>query len=284
VFKTYYRLTKPGIIYGNLVSAVGGFLLASRWHIDAWLFVATMLGMALVIASGCVYNNYTDRRLDQKMARTRQRALVSGAVSGRSALIYATILGVAGFATLAMGTNPLTVAVGAVGLVDYVVLYGIGKRRSVYGTIVGSIAGATPVLAGYTAVRGRLDAGAAIVFLALVLWQMPHFYAIALYRRDDYAAAGLPVLPVIRGARIAKIHILVYIVGFTIAAAALTTWGYAGYTYAGIVLSLGIAWLAIGLRTFNAQDGPSWGRTMFIFSLIVMLGFSAALMVGGITP
>ena len=116
LLKTYYRLTKPGIIYGNLIVTAGGFLLASRGHIDLLLFFAVMGGTALVIASGCVFNNYIDRDIDKKMARTQKRALATGAVSGRSAILYASTLAVIGFVILVMGTNILALVMGANGL------------------------------------------------------------------------------------------------------------------------------------------------------------------------
>jgi len=107
--KAYYRLTKPGIIYGNAITALAGFLLASRGHIDIILGIATLLGISLVIASACVFNNYLDQGIDIKMARTKKRALVTGVIKGQAALVYAVILGIVGFTALAAYTNALTV-------------------------------------------------------------------------------------------------------------------------------------------------------------------------------
>jgi len=199
VLKAYYRLTKPGIIYGNLLTAAAGFLFASKWHIVPGLFAATLAGTSLVIAAACVYNNYIDRNIDKRMARTKKRALVQGTISGKHALIFATMLGVLGFALLLAYTNTLVTVIGVIAFIDYVVLYGISKRRSVYGTIVGSISGAAPIVAGYVAVTNQFDLGALLLFFILVYWQMPHFYGIAMYRFDDYKAAGIPVLPVQKG-------------------------------------------------------------------------------------
>src|SRR3954469_14907395 len=107
------------------MTAVAGFLLGARGHVHFWLLLATVLGTSLVIASGCVFNNYIDRGIDKKMARTKKRALASGAISGRSALLYATVLGLLGFAVLMLYVNKLVVLIGVIGFVDYVVLYGI---------------------------------------------------------------------------------------------------------------------------------------------------------------
>jgi protoheme IX farnesyltransferase len=286
MFKTYYRLTKPGIIYGNAINIIAGFFLAStyfgtfRWQ----TLVAVIVGSSLVIGSGCVVNNYIDRDIDRKMERTKKRALVQGTVLIESALLFAAFLGAGGFGVLAAFTNWLTVIVGAVGYVFYVVVYGYAKRNTVYGTLVGSISGAVPPLAGYVAVSGKIDAGAVIVFLILVCWQMPHFYAIAMYRLKDYKAAGIPVWPVVKGMQSTKIQIMAFIIAFIAAAGALTVFGYTGYTYLGIVLGAGGAWLVRAMEGFKATDDAAWARKMFGFSLLVTLVMCVALSIGGLLP
>jgi protoheme IX farnesyltransferase len=277
--KTYYRLTKPGIIYGNLVAAAAGFLLASKGQINFGLLIATLAGTSLVIASACVFNNYIDRGIDVNMARTKKRALVTKLIPGRNALIYATVLGVLGFVDLWLYTNWRTVLIGAVAFLVYVVLYAIGKRRTVHGTIVGSIAGSAPPVAGYVAVTNHFDAAAGLLFLIMTFWQMPHFYAIAIYRFKDYKAAGLPVLPVKRGLPAAKIQIVLYIVAFIAAVAMLSVLGYTGYSYLVVVGIAGLAWLRLALKGFGAQDNEAWARRLFLFSLLVILVFSFMLAV-----
>jgi protoheme IX farnesyltransferase len=286
LFRTYYQLTKPGIIYGNLLTAAAGFLLASAVarHIDLWLLLATLAGTSLVIASACVCNNYIDRGIDRKMARTKKRALVAGLVPARNALIYGALLGVLGFLVRGLWVNSLVVAIGVIAFVDYVALYGLAKRRSIHSTLVGSISGAAPITAGYCAVTGRLDTGALLVFLMLVLWQMPHFYAIAMYRFDDYKAAGLPVLTVKRGMHSAKVQILLYVVAFIFACAALTVFGYTGYVYLAVMLIVGLVWLRLGLQGLKTADDKAWARKMFFFSLIVILVLSAMVSVGALLP
>jgi protoheme IX farnesyltransferase len=269
-FATYYWLTKPGIIYGNAITAGAGFFVASKGHVSLSLLLAMLIGLSLVIASACVFNNYIDRDIDAVMARTRKRALVKGLVSLRHALAYATILGLAGAMLLAAGTNLLTLALALAGWFFYVVVYGIAKRRTVHGTVIGSISGAVPPVVGYAAVTGHLDLGALLLFVILVLWQMPHFYAIAIYRREDYAAAHIPILPIVSGPRAAKIQILLYIAAFMIASLALTAFGYAGYAYLAVAAVLGLTWLGLGLRGFAAANDQHWARKMFRFSLIVI--------------
>ncbi len=201
------------------------------------------------------------------MERTKKRALVVGSVTSQAAITYATVLGVIGFTVLYLFTNILTVLVGAVGVFFYVVMYSIWKRRSVFSTIIGSVSGAIPPVAGYTAVRNHIDAGAIILFIILVLWQMPHFYSIAIYRLKDYAAAKIPVLPVKSGIKITKIHILFYIIAFIAATISLTAFGYAGYFYLVVGVVLGIYWLKLAFDGFKAKDDKVWARHIFKFSL-----------------
>lgn len=240
--------------------------------------------MALIMASACVFNNYIDRGIDKKMARTKKRSLVSGEISGRNALVYATVLGLLGFAALGLWTNPLVVLIGLAAFVDYIVLYGIVKRRSVHGTLVGTVAGAAPPAAGYCAVTGKFDFGAFIIFIIMVFWQMVHFYAIAIRRAKDYKAAGIPVLPVARGVQETKIQMILYTIGFIFAVLALSTRGYASWSFAVVMGLLGAVWLYKGIKSFGIKDNVLWAKNMFLFSLIVLMSFSVMLSVGSILP
>jgi len=284
VFKTYYRLTKPGIVYGNSLAAIGGFLLASKGNIDLGLFVAMLVGISFIIASACVANNYIDRGIDAKMKRTKNRALVTGAVSGTQAITYAIILGLIGVLSLGLFTNLLTTAIALIGYFFYVVMYGIAKRRSVHGTVVGSIAGAVPPVVGYCAVSGRFDVGALLLFLVLVCWQIPHFYAIAIYRMKEYAAASIPVLPLKRGMRNTKLHMLFYIVAFIVTTILLSVFGYTGYTYLLVVVAFGLVWLGLCMKGFSATDDIHWARKMFGFSLLVLLTFCGMISLNAMLP
>ena len=282
--KDYYQLTKPGIIYGNALTAIGGFLLAAKGHVQPLLFFGMLVGTCLVIASACVFNNYIDRSIDHKMVRTKRRALVTGLISGRSAIIYASILGIIGFLLLVTLTNALTVLIGLIGFIFYVVIYGIGKRKSVYGTIVGTIPGAAPIVAGYCAVTGRFDLGAAILFFIMVFWQMPHFYGIALARLADYSAAGIPLLPVKRGAEVTKKQMMFYIFGFIISTTALSIFGYTGYVFAVIMAIMGLYWLLRGIMEYRKYSDEIWGRKMFLRSLVSLLLFSFMLSLSVVLP
>lgn len=272
--KRYYRLTKPGIIRGNLITAIGAFFFAANGHLYISAFMAMSFGLAGVIASACVVNNYIDRDIDKHMSRTKKRALVTGDISVLSALVFAGFLGISGLGLLLWFTTPITALVAAFGFVAYVVLYGYFKRTSVHGTLVGTISGATPPVIGYTAVVGRIDAAAILLFLILVLWQMPHFYAIGIFRLKDYRAAKLPILPVVKGVGITKKYILAYVLGFTVVTPLLVFFGYVGFTYLLSMVLISIYWLWWGLNP-KTHDDIRWAKGMFGISLLVLLVFSA---------
>ena len=268
--RAYYYLTKPGIIRGNLITAVAGFLLASKHHIAVGLLIATMSGLALIIAAACVSNNILDRGLDKKMARTAKRALVSGRISVRAAALFAMSLLLIGSLLLGVYVNFLALITALVGFLAYVAIYGYYKRRSTLGTAVGSISGAIPPVVGYVAVSHQLDTAAVILFIILVCWQMPHFFAIAMYRLRDYAAAELPVLPVKKGLTNTKIQSLVYIIGYGISSIALSGYGYTGQVYAITMTIICIAWLVLVINGFYVTDTAAWARKLFFFSLIAI--------------
>jgi protoheme IX farnesyltransferase len=277
--RTYYRLTKPGIVYGNIIYVIAGFALGSLYHHDITRLPVILIATSLVIASACVVNNYIDRNIDKEMMRTKKRALVLGIILPAHAIIYAVILGSLGFALLALYINMLTFIIGILAYLFYVVVYGIVKRRSEHGTLVGSISGALPPVAGYTAITGRFDLGAVLLFIILVFWQMPHFYAIAIYRRKEYAAANVPVLTVVKSVSVAKIQMLIYVIAYTFACMALTLSGYTSWLFFGIILFGNIIWIRLAIQGIHIQDSDKWARKMFKFSLVLTLLFCFATVV-----
>jgi heme o synthase len=269
--KKYILVTKPGIIFGNLVTAAGGFFLASKGHIDIGALLSTIIGISLVVASGCVFNNIIDRNMDRKMVRTRNRVLAQGLMSPKAAVFYASLLGIAGMVLLWSATNMLCAAIVLMGFVIYVVVYSLYlKRNSVYGALIGSLAGAAPPLAGYCAVGSRFDTGALIILSIFSLWQMPHCYAIAIYRFKDYAAAEIPVLPVHQGMPSAKRHIVAYILAFMAAAMMLTVGGYTGYIYLAVAVVTGFFWLLMACSGFKTSDDRVWAKKVFVFSILTI--------------
>lgn len=282
--RQYYLLTKPGIIRGNLIVALAGFLLASDGVINFSLMLALLGGTSLIIACGCVINNYLDKDIDIYMSRTKKRALVTGTISNRNAIIYGSILGVAGALLLAFFTNYLTLACGLVGLFFYLVMYSIFKRKNIYGTLVGSVSGAVPPVAGYTAVTNQIDITAGLLFLILVFWQMPHFYAIAIFRLNDYKKAGIPVLPAIKGLQKTKKQINAYIIALGMTMTMLFFVAELSYIYLIVMLGVTIYWLFLGLKAIRSEEGIKWAHTMFSFSLVVLLVFSTLISLNAWLP
>jgi heme o synthase len=276
--KHFIQITKPGIIFGNVLSVAGGFFLASKGHVDFALFLVAMIGTSLVVASGCVFNNCIDRDIDLKMERTKNRVLVQGLVSLKLALAYATVLGVVGVGLLYYKANPLAALCAVIGFVIYVGFYSLYlKRKSVHGTLVGSLSGAMPPVIGYVAVSNTFDLAALTLLVMFSLWQMPHSYAIAIFRFNDYLAASIPVLPVKRGIRVAKRHILIYILAFLVATLMLTFCGAAGMNYLAVAAAMGMYWLYMAWTGYKAKDDTVWARKLFVFSIFTITALSVAM-------
>lgn len=283
MLKDTYRLLKPGIIYGNAIPAVAGYLLASGRNIIWLQALAMLLGLSLVIGAGCVTNNIIDRDIDMLMERTRKRALVTGTISVFTATVLAVLLGAAGLAVLLLGTNLLATAIAAVGFVFYVLFYSLlTKRTTVFGTHVGSIAGAVPPVVGYASASGHLDSAALILFLILIFWQMPHFFAIGLFRKTDYLAAKLPILPVRASTRRVQYSILGYIVAFSVVVTLLTPLGYASIAYAVAAGLIGLSWVAVALWGLRTHDVHKWARRTFLWSLLSLTAVCVAISVSAL--
>lgn len=283
--RAYYQLTKPGVLYGNVLTGAAGFLLAAAGDVDWLLFAAAVGGMTLVIAAACVINNYLDRDIDSVMERTKNRPSVVGAIKGSHMVAYGIVLLTLGFATLLLWTNLLVVAIGLIGFVTYVWLYGaLSKRKSVHGTLVGSISGAMPVAGGYAAVSGAVDPGLIIVFLVLFFWQFPEFYSIAIYRRKEYAAAHVPVMTVIKGVRPTIVQIYVYTVLYVISTLLLVMYGYVGIVYLVVMALAGAYWIVLAGKGLTAKNPEAWARRMFRFSMITILLLCVMFAVGPLLP
>ena len=273
----YYRLTKPGIIYGNTMTAAAGFLFASGTSVDWTLMLMTLLGFALATGSACVINNVLDRDIDARMERTRGREVSSGRIPVRNAVAFGSALGIAGLLLLFFWTNLVSLGVLLFGYCMYLIVYTVAKRRTHYFTYAGALAGAVPPVVGYTAVAGVLDAPAFVLYLILILWQMAHFYSISIYRQDEYAAAHIPVLPLEKGIRRTILEILIFTVLFAIAALWLAAVHRTGIAYLVIVSVASTLWAALAVSGLHAEDTKRWARRMFLFSLLVILSVSLAL-------
>lgn len=276
MFRRYWSVTKPGIIMGNFISVAGGFLLASRGDFDPWLMAATLIGLSLVIASGCAINNVIDSDIDRVMARTRKRVTVTGEMSATTALSHGVVLGIFGFALLIIYTTQAAVLFAAFGYFIYVGVYSLYmKRNSVYGTLVGSLSGAVTPVVGYCAVTGQVDLEAIILLVMFSLWQMPHSYAIAIFRFKDYQAANIPVLPVAEGIDKAKRHIVLYIAVYTLVVMLLPIAGYTGIAFMAVACTTSFWWLLMALRGYRRDINlVGWARQVFAFSIVNITALS----------
>ena len=284
----YYQLVKPGVMYGNVLTGIAGYLFAaSHFGHFSWIsFLATTFGMTFVVSAACVLNNYLDQDIDQIMKRTKKRPSVTGEVSGRAMVIYSMVLLVLGTFTLTLWTNWLVVTIGLLGFVIYVWLYGaLSKRQSLHGTLVGSISGAMPIAGGYAAVSSSVDIGLIIVFLILFFWQFPEFYSISIYRRKEYKAAGVPVISVVRGVPTTIRWIFINTILYVLCTIALTPLGYTGWIYFVIMLLAGLHWIYTGYQGFTAKDPEHWSRArMFRQSMYHILLLCVMLSIGPLLP
>ena len=271
MFKKYLFLTKPGILFGNFVTTLGGYFVATQGSVDFLLLLLTLLGTTLVVASGCVVNNIIDQDIDQNMQRTQNRALVKKSISVPVAFVFAIVLGVLGFGILWFWVNAYAFLFAVIGFVVYVGLYSLWtKRTTIHQTVVGSISGAAPPVIGYTAVANQFDIGALLIFLGYALWQMPHSWAIAIYRFDDYKNAGIPILPVARSIQRTKIESLIYVILFIVAMNGLFVFGYTNWIYLVVLNVLSFYWLYLSIIGFKAEDDQLWAKKTFLFSVILI--------------
>lgn len=282
--KTYYQLTKPGLIYGNLFTVAGGYLYGAILHPKPLTLIAVVAGSAMVMASGTVLNNIYDRGIDKKMKRTKNRALVTGEVTPKQAAIYATTLALIGTGLLATTTNTLTVLVGLTGLVSYAGLYTYAKHRTMHATLIGTIPGATPLLAGYTAATNRIDVSFWILFALMVFWQMSHFYAVAIFRLKEYKAANVPVITLVKGVFTAKFLMVLFGCGYLLAIISLALWGYAGKLYLAIMVPLALWWLIITVSGLWTEENSAWAGKVFSISLLLLPALCLTLALNAWTP
>lgn len=282
----YYQLTKPGIIKGNLLSVIAGFGLATSLYQPGGLiviFFAVLTGSILIMASGCVFNNFQDRHIDALMSRTKKRSMVTGQISHTSALVFGTLLFIAGTAVLSLLTNGLTTIIGLAGWAVYVLIYTPLKPRSRFATHIGSLAGAAPAIAGYVVVSNRIDKPSILLGLALILWQMAHFYAIAIFRREDYNAAKVPVTTIVKSVASVKRAIIYYIISLNVVIVVMAWSNYIsllGLIF--VLLVIGVYWLLLSIKPLI--DQTKWAKTIFGYSLLYLVAMSIFVSIGNRLP
>ncbi|GAB4221874.1 MAG: heme o synthase [Francisella sp.] len=272
-FRKYITLSKPGIIFGNLINLLGGFLLATHRSIGFEylpLLIYVIIGVALIIASGCVFNNIYDKDIDSIMVRTQKRPLVNGSISVIQATIYGTILFILGCLVLYYFVNVLTLWLVIVGFVVYIGVYTVFKRITRHATILGSISGAIPPVAGYTAVVNVLDYNALALFLIVFIWQMPHSYAISMLYMDDYKKVNLPTLPIVKGISYAKKSMLFYIFLFIISCTLPLSIGSADLFSFIICMFVALFWMYKSIKSYKNDNDIVFAKNVFKYSIIVI--------------
>ena len=274
----YVSIVKPGIIFGNIITLLGGFFLGSFYPFSWWTLFAATLGMIAIIASGCVFNNIIDRDIDAVMERTKQRVMVKKLISVPAALSYACALAILGFFILYQWTNPLATLIAFIGFFVYVVFYSLyAKRQSQWGTLIGAIAGAVPPVVGYCAVQPYLNKAALLLFLLLFFWQIPHFNAIAILRLSDYVSAKIPVLPARHSILTTKLTSLLCVICFAIIANLIFILGLAGKFYLLTTVLVSLCWIILTLWGFITPNYRKWSKYMFMTSIINITMLSAAM-------
>lgn len=270
--KDFLALIKIGIVNSNLITAFTGLFLAFQFANISFvhrldLMITTLFGTALIIAGSAALNNLIDRDIDPIMTRTRTRPTVTGRFKAPAVLAMALSFIVIG-EVLLFSANATTGLLGLAGVFSYVVLYSMwSKRRHVSNTIVGSLSGAIPPLIGWAAVEPSLGLGAWALFLIMFVWQPPHFYALAMKKTDEYGAAGIPMLPVVKGFARTKKSMLAWVVLLFPLPFMLSDLGPAFLVLATL---LNVGWLLLALKGFRVKDDLKWAMSMFIYSLNYM--------------
>lgn len=274
-------LAKPRITLTVVITTAGGLFLSRRapsfeGTLSASTILATLIGTTLIVAGANALNMYLERDTDRRMDRTKNRPLPAGRMAPRVALWFGVALSVVAVPILAIGANPLTALLALVANLLYVLAYTPMKRHSHYALHVGAIPGAIPPLLGWTAGTARIDAAGMILFAFLFCWQVPHFIAIALFRKADYARAGLVVLPNVTGELDARHAIVRWIFADVAASLLLVPLGVAHRGYLAVAFLLGAVFFTWGCYGLRAGSGPKWAKSLFgISTLYLVLVFAA---------
>ncbi|HTI35563.1 MAG TPA: heme o synthase [Miltoncostaea sp.] len=279
VVNDYVRLTKPRIISLLLVTTAGAMFVAAGGVPGGWLLFWTMVGGYLAAGGANAINHYVDRDIDGRMRGTTERPVAAGRVAPARALAFGVVLGALSALVLGLAANWLAAGLALLGLALYVGVYTLWlKRTSVHNIVIGGSAGAVPPLVGWAAVTGDLNLSAWLLFAIVFYWTPPLFWALALMLERDYAAAGIPMLPVVRGVPETKRQILLWTIVMIAVSILPVASGAAGVTYLVSALALGAVFLAFA--ALLARDpGIRWARATFHFSLLYLALIFVALVV-----
>jgi heme o synthase len=284
LWRRYLELTKPRVVALITFTAIVGTLLASPGAPPLEALVWGNLGIALAAACAATLNQVLDRQIDERMARTRARPLPSGQLSERQALMFAAVLGVSAMTILAFLVNLLTAALTFLSLIGYAVIYTVWlKRATSQNIVIGGAAGAAPPVLGWAAVTNGIDPNALLLFLIIFVWTPPHFWALAIARRDEYARAGIPMLPVTHGVAHARLQVLLYTVLLVVVTLMpfLTRMSGLIYLAAALLLNARFLYYALALKISAREELP---MRVFRFSVTYLMWLFAALLVDHYLP
>jgi len=277
--RDYLELTKPKVVALITFTAMVGMFLATPAMVPWTVLIFGSLGIALAAGSAAAINHLVDQRIDAIMARTSQRPLPSGHLDTRQVLLFACALGLAGMVLLLTFTNVLTTVLTFCSLIGYAIVYTMYlKRATPQNIVIGGAAGAAPPLLGWVAVTGQLEPGAFLLFLIIYIWTPPHFWALAIHRRQEYAKADIPMLPVTHGVEFTRLHILLYTMLLVIVTLFPFLIGMSGLLYLVGAVLLGLRFLWFTLKLFVTED-DRLAMPTFGFSIIYLFGLFTALMV-----
>ncbi len=275
-WKDYYELCKPNVVLLMLLTSVIGMLLATPGVVPLDILIFGNIGIGLCAGAAAAVNHLVDRHIDTKMARTFNRPVATGRVEVKNALLFAFLIGGAGMAILLAFTNSLTAWLTLASLLGYAVVYTMFlKRATPQNIVIGGIAGAAPPLLGWTAVTGSVDGYALLLVLIIFAWTPPHFWALAVHRKAEYANAEIPMLPVTHGEKYTRLHILLYTFILTAVTLLPFATGMSGYLYlaGAVILNVGFLYWAVilfmgkpvGMKTFKYSIW--YLMALFIFML-----------------
>jgi protoheme IX farnesyltransferase len=281
VIQSYYQLTKPRIILLLLITTSAGMWMAAKGEVDPLLLLATLIGGTLASAAANTINCVYDSDIDYIMERTRWRPIPSGRVKKRDALIFAIVLAAISFTLLTVVANLLAALLAMSGIVFYVLIYTHWlKRHSVQNIVIGGAAGAIPPLVGWAAVTGDLGWGAWLLFLIIFLWTPPHFWALAIMIRDEYAEVGVPMLPVIEGDEPTARQIWVYtLIMIPVTLSLVYPLHLAGAVYAATAIFLGAIFVQKAWLLLQTPEDRTVARSLFKYSIMYLMLLCAGIVV-----
>lgn len=279
IWRDYLELCKPRVVALMLLTVLVGMYLAAPGWIPVDRLLVTLTGIALCAGSAAAINHLVDRRIDAIMARTRNRPLVHGRLSSLQAFYFALIIGLTGLTILMVFVNKLTALLTLISLMGYAGVYtGYLKRATPQNIVIGGLAGAAPPLLGWTAVTNQLDPQALLLVLIIFTWTPPHFWALAIYRLDDYAQAEIPMLPVTHGVEFTKLNIVLYTILLLVVSVLPFVVGMSGWLYLAGALGLGGRFMYWALALYHRQEARIAMLT-FRYSIIYLMGLFVFLLV-----